>query len=87
LWDDFSAQKEEIVKWEKKKRSIDKKGYEAALELMKEINDSLSALKPLDNTEMMISVAPGVAADIAGSSFGAGTVVEPAKTALNRIRR
>jgi hypothetical protein len=54
---------------------------------MKEINDSLSALKPPDNTEMMISVAPSVVADIAGSSFGAGTVVEPAKTALNRIRR
>lgn len=87
LWNEFAAQKKAIVNWEKKMRRADKEGYEVALKVMKEINESLEASKPTDYTEMAYSIAPGVVADFADDSVGAGTAVEGAKKGLSFIRR
>jgi hypothetical protein len=89
---DFSKHKKAIVDWEKRVRTTDKKGYGEALKVMNEIKASLAALEPTDKIEMLLSVTPGVVADIvaaalSGGSLGGGTLVEPAKKGLNLIRR
>jgi hypothetical protein len=89
---DFSDHKKTIVNWEKRIRTTDKKGYGEALRVMNEIKASLAALQPTDKVEMLLSVTPGVVADIVeaaltGGSLGPGTFVEPVKEALNLARR
>jgi hypothetical protein len=89
---DFSKHNKAIVNWEKKMRTTNKNGYGEALKVMNEIKASLAALEPTDKIEMLLSVTPGVVADIvaaalSGGSLGGGTLVEPAKKGLNLIRR
>jgi hypothetical protein len=66
--------------------TIDKNGYGEALSVMNEIKASLATLEPKDKTAMVLSVAPGLAADSAAGSFGPSSL-DTAKMGLDLIRR
>jgi hypothetical protein len=86
LRNEFAEHKKKLAEWETALR-LSRTSYGETLKIIKELYSSLDSINPRDKSELAISLAPAIFADIVIGSPGIGTATTALAEGLKIIRR